>query len=67
MPQNCDGAGGQVLPSAYLLASVALRRWQSLLSGTPVSIAGHTNFAATPAMQVDENGGWVNLKVHDHN
>ena len=58
------GQGSQVLPNPYLLVCVALRRWQSFLSDTPVSTAGHTNLAAIQAMQVDENGGWVNLKVY---
>ena len=42
------------------------KRWWSLLSGTPGSIAGHTNVAASQTTQVDENGGGVDLKVHDH-
>ena len=32
----------------------------------PVVIAGHTTLVAIQIMQVDENGGWVNLKVHNH-
>ena len=49
------------------LPLLAPRRQQSLLSGTLVVIAGHTSLAALQAMQVDENGGWVDLKAYDCN
>ena len=59
--------GGQELLNLYLLPLSALTGQWSLLSGTLVGIARHTNSEATQAMKVEENRGWVNLKVHDHN
>ena len=59
---QCSGVGYS--PICICLPLLALRRQWSL-SGTPVGIAGYTNLAVTQATQVDENGGWVDLKVHD--
>ena len=61
----CRGVGYS--PIHICLPLLAPKRQQSLLSGTSASIAGHTNLVTSQAMQVDENGGGVNLKVHDHN
>ena len=48
------------------LSLSALRRWQSLLLGTLVGIAGHIDSAAIQAMQVDENGGQFDSRALDH-
>ena len=59
--------GDWILPNLYMVASVGTKKVAVLLSGTLVSIAEHTNLAATQAMQVDENRGQINLKMYYHN
>ena len=57
IPQNCHSAGrDQVLPNPYLLASISTDKvQQSLLSGTPVFLAGHFNLMVTQISKVDKN------------
>ena len=63
MPQNCHCTRGvRWSPIHICLPLSAPRRWWSLLPGTPVIKAGHNNSVALQAMQVDENGSWINLK-----
>ena len=56
----CHFAGGWVLSDLYLLASVETKE------AAVIGIRYYTNFSSIQATQIDENGGWVNLEVHDH-
>ena len=57
MLSMCHGAEGDwVLPNLYLLASISTDKvWQSLLLGTPISVAWHINLMITQAKKVDKN------------
>ena len=63
----CHISGGSGNPNPYLLASVGTKEAVFLVIRYSVSIDGHTNLEAIQGMQAYEDGGQVNLKVHNYN